>query len=107
LKSTLASLCDVSTFPAPPTASGHQVDRQALQHMVMRWKQHLEDGVFMLSVPEATVLGGDSGECKAGSAMTSFWTSPWPYWDMQTHANDLWKWFRGSGLVIFKASLDF
>jgi hypothetical protein len=103
-KSTLASLCDGSAFPAPPKASGNQAAWQALKCMVTRWKQYLEDGVFMLSVPEDTVLGG---ECTAGSVMTNFWTSPWPYWDMQTHANALWKWFRGSGLVIFKAGLDF
>ena len=91
----------MSAFPAPPTASGGQV---ALKHMVTRWKQYIEDGVFRLSVSEDTLLGG---ECKEGSMMTSFWTSPWPYWDMQTHANTLWKWFKHSGLVIFKASFGF
>jgi len=103
-KSTLASLCNVSVFPAPSPASGGLEALHALENMVARWNQYLQNGVFMLSVPEDTALGGG---CEVGSMMTSFWTSPWPYWNMQTHANTLWKWFRGSGLVVFKGDLNY
>jgi len=97
--STINLLLDASFFvPPPDTAALHH-----LQSMVLRWRKYVADGIFSLSVPHATPLGG-MGE---SSRLADFWTAPWPYWNMQNHAEDLWRWFQGSGLVIFKGDLNY
>lgn len=66
--------------------------------MVTRWKKYVDEGIFTLSVPLETTLGD-------GGSLADFWTTPWPYWDMETLAPDLWDTLRDSALVIFKVWL--
>lgn len=85
--------------------------------MVLRWQSYLENDTFALSVPLDTPLGGDvtanaNGDKNAdinlesnGVKGATFWTGPWPYWDMKELAGGLWEELSGSGLVIFKVSL--
>ncbi|KAF7430965.1 hypothetical protein PC9H_006680 [Pleurotus ostreatus] len=99
---TISSLLDPSFFP-PPTAD-ETVDPSLysdLFHMVSRWQKYVDDGTFKLSVPLNTPLGAfrlDSTD----SNLANFWTSPYPYWDMESRAPLLWKSLSESGLVIFK-----
>lgn len=68
--------------------------------MVTRWKSYIDKGVFDLSVPADTPLGGSTvGE------LAEFWTGPWPYWDLQLHAPKLFDRLKESNLVIFKVRL--
>jgi damage-control phosphatase, subfamily III len=76
-----------------------------LDGIVNRWKQHITSGVFALSVPHDTPLGGHRGQGTPSPSVrgAEFWTSPWPYWDMQTLAPELWNDLSAnSGLVILK-----
>jgi len=70
--------------------------------MVSRWNSYLEKGIFSLSVPEETPLGGT-----ANTRAAEFWTTARPYWDMETEAPELFASLKGSGLVIFKVSFIF
>lgn len=99
---TIASLLDPSFFPPPPVSSPSDFQYQHLLPLATRWKKYVDDGTFALSVPLDTPLGGDKT-----STLADFWTAPWPYWDMQTQASDLWNTLNGSGLVIFKVRLRF
>jgi len=65
--------------------------------MVSRWTSYLERGVFSLSVPLDTPLGGHEA-----SNIADFWTSPKPYWNMEIEAPETFGALSGSGLVIFK-----
>ena len=66
--------------------------------MVNRWQQYLEKDVFALSVPTETKLG------EKRDGMYEFWTAPWPYWDLESKAGNLFEFLKGSGLVVFKVS---
>ena len=70
-----------------------------LTHMVSRWQKYLDQGIFSLSVPVDTPLGGSTA-----SAMAEFWSTPHPYWNMRELDSRLHEELVGSGLVIFKAS---
>ncbi|KAJ7073264.1 DUF89 domain-containing protein [Mycena belliarum] len=94
---TISSLLDPS-FLAPP--EGTNIEH--LERMVARWKTYVESGVFALSVPASTPLGGS-----AESEVAEFWTGWAPYWDMRGRARGLWGELRGSGLVIFKGDLNY
>ncbi|KAJ7141872.1 DUF89 domain-containing protein [Mycena crocata] len=88
------------TFLPPPSG----IDYEPLQFMVKRWEKYVEEGVFTLSVPAATPLGGGPGE---SAELAQFWTSPAPYWDMATKAPKLWSALKASNLVIFKGDLNY
>ena len=66
--------------------------------MATRWSKYIADGTFRLSVPEDTPLGGKDGKGRSAE----FWTTPYPYWDMQERDQELWSDLRNSSLVIFK-----
>ncbi|XP_006461491.1 hypothetical protein AGABI2DRAFT_205296 [Agaricus bisporus var. bisporus H97] len=70
-----------------------------LSVMVERWEGYVEKGVFGLSVPDGSPLGGDT------RGRADFWTSPYPYWDMKNLAHPLYEHLRSSDLVIFKGDL--
>ncbi|KAF7784879.1 hypothetical protein Agabi119p4_1044 [Agaricus bisporus var. burnettii] len=72
-----------------------------LSVMVERWKGYVEKGVFKLSVPDGSPLGGDT------RGRADFWTSPYPYWDMKNLAPPLYENLRSSDLVIFKGDLNY
>ncbi|KAG6841398.1 hypothetical protein C0991_011562 [Blastosporella zonata] len=91
----ITSLLDPSFFPVGKDAAPSNPEH--LTHMVTRWKGYMEQGIFNLSVPNDTPLGGNPQPAE-------FWTSPWPYWNMETHASDLFATLKRSDLVIFKAS---
>ncbi|EIM84187.1 DUF89 domain-containing protein [Stereum hirsutum FP-91666 SS1] len=119
-KQTFASLLSPAFFPSSPTASSKpSPSQQHLHAMVLRWQSYLENGIFALSVPLDTPLGGDvtvgtNGQKnvvvnleKNGVNEASFWTGPWPYWDMKELAPELWTTLSESGLVIFKGDLNY
>jgi hypothetical protein len=81
------------------TVEGGQAN---LHEMVSRWKSYLKRGVFSLSVPLDTPLGG----CEA-SKIADFWTSPKPYWNMEIEAPETFEALNESGLVIFKGDLNY
>lgn len=97
-KATLSILSDVSFFPEE-VINSPDVNADYRMEMVGRWKRYVEEGVFSLSVPLDTPLGGD-----AGSGVGEFWTTPRPYWDMKTEAPATFAQLAASGLVIFKVS---
>ena len=66
--------------------------------MVTRWSNYIADGTFSLSVPKDTPLGGKGGKGR----LAEFWTTPYPYWDMQERDRELWNDLRNSSLVVFK-----
>ena len=66
-----------------------------LKTLVNRWKYLVENGVFSLSVPHDSKIGEKN-------EMYDFWTSPFPYWEMESRAPKLFESLRQSGLVIFK-----
>ncbi|KAF8990259.1 DUF89 domain-containing protein [Cyathus striatus] len=68
--------------------------------MVSRWKQYVTEGIFSLSVPVDTPLGGS-----LESSVGNFWTTPYPYWNMKSHAPALYEELQESSLVIFKGDL--
>ncbi|KAJ7482308.1 DUF89 domain-containing protein [Mycena galericulata] len=94
---TISCLLD-PTFLPPPAGMNHE----HLRNMIQRWKRYIDEGIFALSVPAATPLGGGSD---GSAALAEFWTSPAPYWDLKTHAAKLWSSLKGSDLVIFKVEL--
>lgn len=95
---TITSLLD-PTFLPPPDG----MNNEHLRTMVQRWERYVAEGVFTLSVPAATPLGGGSD----GTAeLAEFWTSPAPYWDMRLHAPKLWNALKRGNLVIFKVKLE-
>ena len=67
--------------------------------MVTRWKTYIDQGVFSLSVPMDTALGGDRGGM---TVKAEFWTTPWPFWQMKDRAHELFRSLTASDLVIFK-----
>ncbi|KIK09488.1 hypothetical protein K443DRAFT_82818 [Laccaria amethystina LaAM-08-1] len=69
-----------------------------LKHMVSRWQKYLDQGIFSLSVPLDTPLGGSTD-----STMAEFWSTPHPYWNMRDLDSQLHEELTRSGLVIFKA----
>jgi hypothetical protein len=95
-RETFEVLLDSGFFPND--SNTENIDH--LLYMAKRWKGYVTDGTFQLSVPVDTPLGGpgDSEFVKA----SSFWTTPFPYWNMKVIAPTLWNHLAESGLVIFK-----
>ncbi|KAI9068826.1 DUF89 domain-containing protein [Trametes sanguinea] len=103
-KSTTKSLLSPTFFPqestpegAPASESTHE-SHAHLYQMVKRWESYIESGVFSLSVPIDSPLG-------ATDKMADFWTSPYPYWNMEALAPELHSSLRESSLVVFKVKL--
>jgi hypothetical protein len=95
-KDSFSILANPFFFPKDVTTAveGGQAN---LNEMVSRWTSYLERGVFSLSVPLETPLGGS--EASKGA---DFWTSSKPYWNMEVEAPETFEALSGSGLVIFK-----
>lgn len=93
-KQVFVSLPDPTFFDS--ASEGESESRQHLITMTNRWKEYIDQGVFVLSVSPESRLGEDTH----GAA--DFWTSPYPYWNMESLAPELFKNLRTSGLVIFK-----
>ncbi|KAH8823864.1 DUF89 domain-containing protein [Flagelloscypha sp. PMI_526] len=100
-RETFEVLLDSGFFPND--SNTENVDH--LLYMAKRWKGYVTDGTFQLSVPVDTPLGGlgDSELVKT----SSFWTTPFPYWNMKVIAPTLWNHLAESGLVIFKGDLNY
>ncbi|KAF9529042.1 DUF89 domain-containing protein [Crepidotus variabilis] len=104
-KSTFSLLSDPAFFPAEVISPVQKANPDSIQHldeMITRWKKYLNQGVFKLSVDMNTRLGGDEDSKKA-----EFWTTPRPYWDMETEAPEIFSDLKESGLVIFKGDLNY
>jgi hypothetical protein len=103
---TLTLLADgPTTFTSPsPTPSSTPLDTSTeesfahLASLVQRWHKYIDDGVFKLPVPLDTPLGGGGEKGRKAE----FWTTPYPYWDMEKLDGELVKDLKESGLVIFK-----
>ncbi|KAJ3519929.1 hypothetical protein NMY22_g12977 [Coprinellus aureogranulatus] len=110
---TLSLLADPTTFASPPPtpsssspSSSAPIPQESLEHLailVKRWQKYVDEGVFKLSVPLDTPLGG--GGRKGRKA--EFWTTPYPYWEMEKLDGELVADLKGSGLVIFKGDLNY
>ena len=105
---TLTLLADPTTFASPSsTPSSTPLDATAgesfahLATLVQRWQKYVDDGVFKLSVPLDTPLGGGGEKGRKAE----FWTTPYAYWDMEKLDGELVKDLKESGLVIFKVLL--
>jgi hypothetical protein len=96
-KQTFESLLDPNFFDS--MANDTNESRKRLVLMVTRWKYYLDRGIFVLSISQDLHLGEDT------HGKADFWTSPYPYWDMKTHAPELFKYLSTSDLVIFKVSI--
>ncbi|KAF8870637.1 hypothetical protein CPB84DRAFT_1692902 [Gymnopilus junonius] len=84
-KDTFTTLSDTSFFPIS-IAHELQSGSDHLEEMISRWKRYLDTGVFSLSVPLDTPLAGT-----AHSRPAEFWTTPRPYWDMETEAPETFR----------------
>ncbi|KAM0786168.1 hypothetical protein ACM66B_006975 [Microbotryomycetes sp. NB124-2] len=102
-KLTLEALADPTFFVVDEqgATAGDGDDSLALQEMVARWKRYVEDGTFKLSVPVDLEMGQPGGE------LADFWTSPWPFTEIEHRAPDLLKELQKSSLVIFKGDLNY
>ncbi|KAH8115112.1 DUF89 domain-containing protein [Phellopilus nigrolimitatus] len=80
------------------SAAPSDADRANLTAMVHRWQAYVASGAFALSVPASTQLGEPN-------ALYNFWTTPYPYWELEAKAPQLYESLRESGLVIFKGDL--
>ncbi|KAG6844510.1 hypothetical protein H0H87_006335 [Tephrocybe sp. NHM501043] len=96
---TITSLLDPGFFPFSGDDNS-ALSPEHLTELVTRWKGYIELGVFNLSVPKDTPLGGNAQPAE-------FWTSPWPYWNMEMHAPELLATLKKSNLVIFKGDLNY
>ncbi|TFK37640.1 hypothetical protein BDQ12DRAFT_685038 [Crucibulum laeve] len=101
-QATFTSLLDGSFFTTANASDAAAASRDHLSHMVGRWQSYVEKGVFSLSVPLETPLGGANQ-----STMANFWTTPDPYWNMKAREPALHKSLQNSGLVIFKGDLNY
>jgi hypothetical protein len=99
-KDTFKVLRDPTFFPAENSS---EIEHKHFDYMVSRWNSYLENGIFSLSVPQETPLGGGTFNTK----VAEYWTTGRPYWDMETEAPELFASLKGSGLVIFKVSFIF
>ncbi|KAF8235878.1 DUF89 domain-containing protein [Tricholoma matsutake] len=99
----ITSLLDQSFFSATGTSDGNlSAGHEHLKSMVTRWQTYIDQGVFSLSVPMDTPLGGD----RCGKTIRAeFWTTPWPYWQMKDRAHELFRSLLDSDLVIFKCAV--
>ncbi|KAJ4481048.1 DUF89 domain-containing protein [Lentinula aciculospora] len=101
---TIESLLDalfLSTTTSPPPSTEQQ---QHLQKLAERLRRYVSEGVFSLSVPSETLLGGGGSSTKP---LADFWTTPVPYWNMDTYDRELWEFLKESDLVIFKGDLNY
>ncbi|RDX41169.1 DUF89 domain-containing protein [Lentinus brumalis] len=104
-KSATKSLLSPTFFPEDntsdaPAATASKESREHLYTMVKRWESYIQSGVFSLSVPIDYPLG-------ASDVKANFWTSPYPYWNMEKLAPELFADLRQSSLAIFKGDLNF
>ncbi|RXW22785.1 hypothetical protein EST38_g3065 [Candolleomyces aberdarensis] len=81
----------------PPDAFAH------LKATADRWQDYVSKGIFKLSVPLDTPLGGGGDKGKEAS----FWTTPHPYWNLAGLDPSLAEDLKKSGLVIFKGDLNY
>jgi len=74
--------------------------------MVERWNRYVDEGIFALSVPVDTKLGGGSN-LQLGDPVeaAAFWTSAKPYWNLKEESPTLFDSLKTSSLVIFKGDL--
>jgi len=97
--SAFPSLLDPSFFASAPSEEA----KEHLKTMATRWSNYIANGTFSLSVPKDTPLGGKGGKGR----LAEFWTTQYPYWDMQERDRELWSDLRNSSLVIFKGDLNY
>lgn len=100
-KDTFAALTNASFFPKEDSDNAEtEIHIRHLNQMVTRWKSYLEQGVFTLSAPVDTPLGGNGKSKNA-----EFWTTAKAYWNMEVEAPETYAHLAKSDLVIFKVSL--
>lgn len=93
--STFDSLLSPTFFPPGTDSEELEAQKTQLKTMVLRWKKYVNSGTFTLSVPLYSKIG-DANE------IVNFWTTPYPYWNMNVKAPTLFQDLKKSELVIFK-----
>ncbi|KAJ2915869.1 hypothetical protein MD484_g4554, partial [Candolleomyces efflorescens] len=103
----LSDLLPSSTEESGSASNKHGISADAFSHlksMADRWQDYVSKGIFKLSVPlDTPLIGGSSDKGKAAS----FWTTPYPYWNLASLDPALIEELRKSGLVIFKGDLNY
>lgn len=79
----LESLCDRKLFPYSTSA-----ERDSLQELGQRWKKYEREGSFVYEEH-------------------SFWCTGLSYWDLPTHAPELFSRLTTSSLIIFKGEMNY
>jgi len=92
-------LSDPSFFPEE-AAIDAPASIDHLKIMIERWKSYVDQGIFRLSVPIDTPLGGTKD-----SKAAEFWTTSKPYWNMEHLSPETFDFLKRSDLVIFKGDL--
>lgn len=109
-KETIEFLLDPKSFLSDIASSQPQPSVEQQQHLrelAGRLRRYVSEGVFELSVPSETSLGGRHTTATPStkeSPLAQFWTAPVAYWDMATYDQELYEFLGNSDLVIFKAS---
>ncbi|TFK28507.1 DUF89 domain-containing protein [Coprinopsis marcescibilis] len=96
---TIEQLLDPTFFSDLAGKDTSAAVEEHLHAMAKRWRTYVEQGVFELSVPLESPIGVD--------AEAAFWTSPYPYWNLQELSPALADDLKKSGLVIFKGDLNY
>ncbi|KAJ4500609.1 DUF89 domain-containing protein [Lentinula lateritia] len=112
-KETIEFLLDPKSFLSDIASSQPQPSVEQQQHLrelAGRLRRYVSEGVFELSVPSETSLGGRHTTATPStkeSSLAQFWTAPVAYWDMATYDQELYEFLGNSDLVIFKGDLNY
>jgi hypothetical protein len=99
-----------ASSPAPPAESEEDRRHRILSTLASKWRKLFDEGAFVLSIDRTYTLGASSSTpsesgANAGSEKASYWSTPYPYWNMHLDAPQLLDELRGSSLVVFKGDL--
>ncbi|KAH7868340.1 DUF89 domain-containing protein, partial [Lentinula edodes] len=112
-KSFLSDIASTSTTTSPSQPQPSVEQQQHLRELAGRLRRYVSEGVFELSVPSGTALGGRhttatlTTPSTKESPLAQFWTAPVAYWDMATYDQELYEFLGNSDLVIFKGDLNY
>ncbi|WVQ83850.1 hypothetical protein IAT38_005994 [Cryptococcus sp. DSM 104549] len=96
----IESLLDTTFFTKHASTPLTSEDTSALTALATRWKSHVAEGRFKLSVPLDTKIGQET-------PLGGFWTTQYAYQDLPEAAPELLKELQKSDLVIFKGDLNY
>ncbi|GAW01631.1 duf89 domain-containing protein [Lentinula edodes] len=100
-KSFLSDLASTSTTTSPSQPQPSVEQQQHLRELAGRLRRYVSEGVFELSVPSGTALGGRhttatlTTPSTKESSLAQFWTAPVAYWDMATYDQEFYRKLTG------------